>query len=268
VEEGTMKDNVQLAPLWTFLQRHPGIDLFTGVESYRSYESKQTPTARAIGNSGYYYDAFNGSVLLDHTGELAVYHKSMLVPGVETLPWFLKFIDSWFSKFGGTTAGYARQKERTVLNANNGFRIAPSICYESVYGNFMSKYLNNGANIICIITNDGWWKNTSGHKQHMNYARLRAIETRTWVARSANTGISCFIDPNGTVIDPQPYNTAASIKAYPALNSNKTLFVRFGDFIGKLMLLISIGILLWVITVRIFRKFIVANRKRKTNQHA
>jgi apolipoprotein N-acyltransferase len=70
-----------------------------------------------------------------------------------------------------------------VLNEKHGFKIAPAICYESIYGEFMSKYIRNGANLICIITNDGWWKNTPGHKQHMNYARLRAIETRTWVAR-------------------------------------------------------------------------------------
>jgi apolipoprotein N-acyltransferase len=99
-----------------------------------------------------------------------------------------------------------------VLNEKNGFKIAPAICYESIYGDFMSRYVKQGANLICVITNDGWWKNTPGHKQHMNYARLRAIETRIWVARSANTGISCFIDPNGNVIDPQAYNTQAAIK--------------------------------------------------------
>jgi apolipoprotein N-acyltransferase len=64
-----------------------------------------------------------------------------------------------------------------VLNEKNGFKIAPAICYESIYGDFMSRYVKQDANLICVITNDGWWKNTPGHKQHMNYARLRAIET-------------------------------------------------------------------------------------------
>jgi apolipoprotein N-acyltransferase len=171
----------------------------------------------------------------------------MLVPGVETLPWFLKFIDSWFEKFGGTTAGYARQKERTVLNAKGGYKIAPSICYESIYGEFMSRYVRNGANLICIITNDGWWKNTPGHKQHMNYARLRAIETRTWIARSANTGISCFIDPYGRVIDPQPYDTDAVIKLPVAVTEHKTFFVRYGDILSKIMVGLSVLLLMWTI---------------------
>ena len=207
---------------------------------------------------GFYYDSFNGSVLLDSSGPFAFYHKSMLVPGVETLPWFLKFIDNWFEKFGGTTAGYAKQKERTVLNTKNGYKIAPAICYESIYGEFMSNYIRNGANLICIITNDGWWGNTPGHKQHMNYARLRAIETRTWVARSANTGISCFIDPYGTVIDPQPWDTAAAIKMTVPVSNGKTFFVKHGDIISRVMVLLSIlfigiMIVLWIIKT-VFQK--------------
>jgi apolipoprotein N-acyltransferase len=249
IEEDSMKNNYLLNPLWGFLQRHPAVTLFTGVESYKAYDHKQTSTARPMGSSGYYYDAFNGSVLLDSSGVLATYHKSMLVPGVETLPWFLKFIDSWFEKFGGTTAGYARQKERTVLHTKAGYNIAPSICYESIYPEFMSKYVRNGANLICIITNDGWWKNTPGHKQHMNYARLRAIETRSWVVRSANTGISCFIDPYGYVYDPQPYNTAAAIKMKIPVTSGKTFFVRNGDLLSKLMIIAALAFLVWTIVL-------------------
>jgi apolipoprotein N-acyltransferase len=201
-------------------------------------------------------------MLIDSSGASAFHHKSMLVPGVETLPWFLKFIDKWFAKFGGTTAGYAKQKERTVLNEKHGFKIAPAICYESIYGEFMSKYVSNGANLICIITNDGWWKKTPGHKQHMNYARLRAIETRTWVARSANTGISCFIDPDGNVIDPQPYDTKAAIKLnIPAGVNSQTFFVKHGDILSKIMIALSIFLVGWNIVLKIQSKYF--KRKNK-----
>ncbi len=241
IEETRMKQNYFLNPLWGFLQRHPQLTLFTGVESYRAYSTKQTSTARPIGDDGHYFDAFNGSALLDSSDALGFYHKSMLVPGVETLPWFLKFIDTWFEKFGGTTAGYARQADRTVLtDAKHGYKIAPAICYESIYGEFMSRYIRNGANIISIITNDGWWKNTPGHKQHLNYARLRAIETRKWIARSANTGISCFIDPYGNIINPQPWDTNAAIKMNVPVNDEKTFYVAFGDILSKLAVIISI----------------------------
>ena len=255
IDEETLKENFDLTPLWAFLNRHPNASLFTGIESYRMFKVK---TKYSEEFNGQHYESYNGSVVLDSAGAQSFYHKSMLVPGVETLPWFLKFIDKWFEKFGGTTAGYAKQKERTVLGTKSGFKIAPSICYESIYGEFMSKYVRNGANLICIITNDGWWKNTPGHKQHMNYARLRAIETRTWVARSANTGISCFIDPYGTVINPQPYNTTAAIKLSITPGNriaSKTFFVKHGDILSKIMIALSILLIGWNIILKIIGKF-------------
>lgn len=248
------KNNMLLNPLWGFLERHPGITLFTGVESYRLLDSA---TRYSREYAGQHYETYNGSALIDSSGATAFYHKSMLVPGVETLPWFLKFIDKWFAKFGGTTAGYARQAERTVLQTKEGYRIAPSVCYESIYGEFMSRYVRNGAGLICIITNDGWWKKTPGHKQHMNYARLRAIETRTWVARSANTGISCFISPNGTVYNPQPYNTTAAIRMnISPVAGGKTFYVRYGDLLSKLMVALSILLIGWRISEKIRARFL------------
>jgi apolipoprotein N-acyltransferase len=120
----------------------------------------------------------------------------------------------------------------------------------------MSKYVRNGANLVCIITNDGWWKKTPGHRQHMNYARLRAIETRTWIARSANTGISCFIDPEGNVIDPQPYDTNAAIKLSVPQTNSKTFFVRHGDILSKIMVALSILLIGWTVTLKIRSRFL------------
>ena len=252
IDEASLKENYFLNPLFSFLKRHPNASLFTGIESFRVMNGK---TKYSEEFNGQHYESYNGSMVIDSSGAQSFYHKSMLVPGVETLPWFLKFIDKWFEKFGGTSAGYAKQKERTVLGTKGGFKIAPSICYESIYGEFMSKYVGNGANLICIITNDGWWKKTPGHKQHMNYARLRAIETRTWVARSANTGISCFIDPYGNVINPQPYNTTAAIKLSIPAGNTKTFFVKHGDILSRIMFVLSILLLGWVITLKILKKF-------------
>ena len=129
---------------------------------------------------------------------IVLYHKAKLVPGVETLPSFLNFMGKWFEDFGGISGTLGRDSERKVFVPwDNHFKAAPIICYESIFGDYITEYVRKGANILTIITNDGWWGNTPGYKQHMNYARLRAIETRKWVARSANTGISCFIDPVG-----------------------------------------------------------------------
>ena len=249
IEEETMKENYFLNPLWGFLKRHPGISLFTGIESFRQLD---TTTKYSMTYNGYHFETYNGSVLLDSSGPQSFYHKSMLVPGVETLPWFLRFIGKWFDKFGGTTAGYAKQEERTVLKEKHGYQLAPAICYESIYGEFMSQYIRNGANLICIITNDGWWENTPGHKQHMHYARLRAIESGTWIARSANTGISCFIDPSGNVISPQPYDTKAAISyPIPVQSKSKTFFVMYGDLLSRFMVILSIILIGGILALRI-----------------
>ncbi|MEJ8843008.1 apolipoprotein N-acyltransferase [Lacibacter sp. H375] len=242
-DETSLQQNFFLNPLFAFLKRHPKLNLFTGIESYRVFSERISNDARPIDGTSNFYEVYNGSVLFDSTGPKQFYHKSMLVPGVETLPGFLKFLAPVFEKFGGTAGGYAKQDERTPINTTNGYVIAPAICYESIYGEYMSKYVRGGANIIAVITNDGWWGNTPGYKHHMLYGKLRAIETRKWVLRSANTGISCFIDPMGEVFQPQPWWVAASTKMHIPVNDQQTFFVCYGDLLSKLALILT-GILI------------------------
>jgi len=249
--------------LWSFLRRHPDLTLFTGVESY-AVTLKKSPNSipapdwlRLAGQPGsQFIESYNGAALIDTGGADQFYHKSKLVPGVETLPGFLQFLSAWFEEFGGTSGGYTPQADRTPLLAKNGFRLAPAICYESIYGEHLSRYFKEGANLLVIITNDGWWRNTPGHKQHALYASLRAIETRQWVARSANTGISGFIDPSGKWIDPQPYDTAACVKQkIPIRSGGTTFFVSYGDILSKGALTFYMGI--WILCL--------AFRRRKEN---
>ncbi|NCU03935.1 MAG: apolipoprotein N-acyltransferase, partial [Chitinophagaceae bacterium] len=253
-EESSLQQNFFLTPLYAFVKRHQQLNLFTGIESYRVFTERISNDARPIEGTSNFYEVYNGSVLFDTTGAKQFYHKSMLVPGVETLPGFLKFLAPVFEKFGGTAGGYAKQDERTPIRTNNGYVLAPAICYESIYGEYMSKFVRNGANIIAVITNDGWWGNTPGYKQHMLYGRLRAIETRTWVLRSANTGISCFIDPMGNVSQPQPWWTASSIKMNIPAAKQQTFFVRYGDLLSKLALLLTALLLLFAVYQTILNK--------------
>jgi apolipoprotein N-acyltransferase len=238
-DENNLQEQGQLEPVWQLLKEYPQLTLFTGIESYRWVESP-TRFSRPSNSVGQEFEAYNAGVVLSDGQSEIFYHKSMLVPGVETLPWFLRFMDSWFEKFGGVTAGYAKQDHRTVLPTKSAFTIAPAICYESIYGNFMRRYSKNGANLIVVITNDGWWKNTPGHRQHLQYARLRAIENRTWVARSANTGISAFIDPTGALIDPKGYDQEATLRqTLPVLPPSPTIYAQWGDWFSFLVLLLG-----------------------------
>jgi len=246
--EDKLKQNYFLNPLWDFLRRHPRLNLLTGIESLRIFKEKHSPTAFRIPDTDEYIESYNAAVLMDSSGPTTFYHKSMLVPGAETLPPFLHFLDSWFEKFGGTTAGYTGQDERTTMDeTNHWYHIGAAVCYESIYGEFMSRYVRNGADILAVITNDGWWGNTPGYRQHESYARLRAIETRRWVVRSANTGVSCIISPSGKIIDSRPWDEASFIKGKVWPEKEQTFYVRFGDVISKLMLLLCALFLGWLI---------------------
>ncbi len=262
LDEDSMKTSYFMQPVWDFLKKHPQVNLLTGVEGFRFLtEAKKTVYSEKIPGSPLYAESYNSAVLMDSTG-FQVYHKSKLVPGAEVLPSFLRFLEPIFEKFGGTTGSYATQKERTVLRAyNHSYLIAPAVCYESIYGEFMTRYVLGGANLIAIITDDGWWGNTPGYRQHESYARLRAIETRRWIVRSANTGISCFINPLGEVIDPQPWDKATAIKWDVPTAGNMTFYVSHGDILFKLATALTLVIVIWNLIVLIKSK---NNRGKET----
>ena len=247
--------NPYYQPVFEFSRQHPSLSLVSGIETFKNYSSeKATPTARKAGD-GTYYDAFNAAVHIRNGQVLGFYNKSKLVPGVESLPTFLNFMAPVFEQFGGTTGGYGRSASAAAFAAaENTYITAPIICYESVYGEYVGEYIKQGANILTIMTNDGWWGNTPGHKQHLQYARLRAIETRKWVARSANTGISAIIDPSGNIHTSLPWNTMSTIKyAVPAV-SGETFYVKWGDYLYKLASLISMLFIIWKISDRFIKR--------------
>lgn len=255
VWQDEIKNDAVYQPVFAFVNRHPGITLLTGIETYKKYGAeKTTPTAQFDETDNIYYDAFNAAVAIHAGDSLQFYNKSKLVPGVETLPGFLRWLSPLFEKFGGTTGGYGHSDQSAVFKTNNNpYTSAPIICYESIYGEYISTYVQKGANILTIITNDGWWGNTPGHIQHLNYARLRAIETRKWVVRSANTGISAVINEAGDILETQPWNKAAFIKANVSPQEGETFYVKYGDVLSKIASGLGLLFLLWNI-ITVFKK--------------
>jgi apolipoprotein N-acyltransferase len=154
---------------------------------------------------------------------------------------------------GGTISVKTTQENRSVFIANDNTKIAPIICYESVYGEYVTGYVKNGADFLAIITNDAWWDETQGHKQHLSLARLRAIETRRAIARSANTGISAFINQKGEITSQTKYNEKTALLGNVTLNQKQTLYVLWGDYIAKISVLIT-GVLLVKLLFRKTRK--------------
>ncbi|NLA49015.1 MAG: apolipoprotein N-acyltransferase, partial [Bacteroidales bacterium] len=163
-----------------------------------------------------------------------------------------------------TIWGYGTQNARTsFIHSATGNRIAPVICYESVFGDFVAGFVREGAEVLAIITNDGWWKNTKGYYQHLEYSSLRAIETRRPVLRCANTGISCITDIRGKRLQETEWWTKSSLKGTIAPETKITFYVRAGDYIFNAASVISIIILICIFSHELKRRIHKTLYRRK-----
>jgi apolipoprotein N-acyltransferase len=219
--------------------KYPKTAFITGLETHEFYNtntnSKPTLTARRTDDTTLFYDVYNTAGFFYNNVPPVFYHKSKLVPGVEKMPFpkTLGWLEDYAINLGGTSGSLGSSEKQIVFTGPDSISTFSLICYESIFGEFTTRFTNQEVDFISIITNDGWWGNTAGHHQHMNYARLRAIETGLWIARSANTGISCFIDPQGHIYQPQPWDTQAAIKMdIPAINE-PSFYARHGDLLSK-----------------------------------
>lgn len=231
-DEDKIRNNSDFIRLQQFLQKYKNGSLITGIESVKWYNEKQTVSAKKD-QSGMFYDSFNTAMQVENSANVQFYHKSKLVPGVEKMPFPAAFsiLGPIFEGFGGSSGGWGWQDKPGVFYAYSGIGVAPVICYESLWGEWIGESVKNGAQFIAIITNDGWWGNTSGKDQHLLYAKLRAIETRRYVVRSANTGISCFINQKGDILQQSKWWTRDALKGDINLNDELTFYVKHGDFI-------------------------------------
>jgi apolipoprotein N-acyltransferase len=254
--EDELNTNTQLISLARFLRIYPKAELVFGVSSYKIYpdKTKATPSARTKGDTT--FDMFNTAVFHGNNGQTQIYHKSKLVVGVEKMPFakYLNFLGDLVINIGGTTNSLGSQKEPSNFITKDETRVAPVICYESIFGEFVTQYVKKGAGMIFIITNDGWWKNTPGYHQHLSFASLRAIETRRSIARCANTGISCFINQRGDISQATEWWVPTAIKGTINVNDKMTFYVRFGDYIARISLFISVLLVLRLVVVRFLGK--------------
>lgn len=243
----------------SLIQHFPRLKILTGANTFKYYTEEEggSATSRLDKRAGLQYDYYNSAVYIT-ADETRVYHKSKLVPGVEKMPFpiLMKPLESLAIDLGGTSGSLGSQDYRTVfIDKTSGLGLAPVICYESVYGDFMTEYIRKGAGIICILTNDGWWDDTPGYKQHLAYARLRAIECRRPVIRCANTGVSCFISKEGVISQATPYWEPAVISAAVTPATALTFFVRYGDVLAYMSVVFTALVLVYFFFKRLKKAF-------------
>lgn len=230
------------------LKDYPSVNMLFGASSYDYFESSVKPshTARQL-RDGRWVESHNSALMIDGTSRTEIFHKSKLVVAVEMTPYpaiFCKIDDL----LGGVMGRCIGQDEISLLNIEGidgqTVPIGCAVCYESVYGEYYTDYIRKGARAMAIITNDAWWGDTPGYRQHLSYASLRAIETRRAIARCANTGISAIISPSGEITQPTPWWEPAVIKGELPLRSDITFYVAHGDITGRLCTFIFILLLM------------------------
>jgi apolipoprotein N-acyltransferase len=251
VMENALQANRTVRRIRDFVAQYPGLSVIAGLSSYYIYPDttpgagRPTPTAHRMEYG--YYDNYNSALQVSRADDFQLYHKSKLVIGVEKLPYpqYLNFLEDWAIDLGGITGSLAVDAERHVFTVpGSPFRAGVAICYESIYGRFYTEYVQNGANLMFIITNDGWWDDTPGYRQHLAFASLRAVETRRSIARSANTGISALINQRGEVTAHTAWWTPSVLKGVLHANDKVTFYVSYGDYIGRTACLAALLLLL------------------------
>jgi apolipoprotein N-acyltransferase len=160
--------------------------------------------------------------------------KTYLTSTVEKMPLrkYLPFLENLALNLGGTIGSLAIDSNIYCFqNTSTGLRSGVMICYESACGNLVRKFSLAGNQILFCITNDGWWGNTQGYRQHKSLSRLRAVENRRYLCRAANTGISCVISPKGEILQQSNYWTRETIKSRVYLQEGRTFYAIHGDYL-------------------------------------
>ncbi len=204
---------------------------------------------------------YNSALLFDDSGKIvARTSKNHLVPFGEYVPLkkYLPFLAPLVEAVGDFSRGEIRNPP-----VSGKAKLGVLICFESIFPDISRTWVNEGANVLVNITNDAWYGKSIAPYQTLAMTRLRAVETRRSIVRSANTGFSAFIDPLGRVSQLSPLFRPFAVTARVTLMQEKTLFVRGGYLLapGCLLLVVTVWLLL-ILRNRNGRRVVVGNAER------
>ena len=235
--------------------KNNNITYIVGASTLGLASDKNDFAARKFYDADEYYYSYNTALSINDTADIKIHQKSKLTPGVEMMPswWFLRPIKNLAIDLGGTV-GTLKSEDTVSVFDYGKYKVAPLICYESVFGDYVTDFVRNGANMIFVITNDGWWGDTPGHRQHFEMSKLRAIENRRSVARSANTGVSGFINQRGDVVESSNYWEPTGLRNTLNVNDEMTFYSRHGDYIYRAASFIAALVLCFTFVISIKKK--------------
>jgi len=239
----------QDSPTWnrfdSFLDNHPDAGILFGASTREYLQTQSNPNDYPMSGNRGWIRFHNSALSLDADGNTELYHKSRLVVGTEMTP-YPKILLPLSNSLGVSIGRCVGQDEASLLHLH-GVPLGCAVCYESVFGEFCTEYVRRGAQALTIITNDAWWGDTPGYKQHLSYACLRAIELRRDIARCANTGLSAFIDSRGRIVSQSRWWEKQALSGSVRLSTRMTFFVKYGDITGRVCTFLFILLLLTLI---------------------
>ena len=201
--------------------------------------------ARKLGNGERYYYCHNSALLIG-SDDLQHRNKSQLTPAVEAIPEWMGVLRN-FSLTMGIARGTLKGDPEAKVMTYGDHKIGAAICYESAFGEYVGSFCAKGADLLFVITNDGWWGDTPGYKQHFEFSKLRAIENRRCIARSANTGRSGFFNQRGDVLQQTKYWEPDAIKQTLKANAKVTFYAKNGDYLSRIAVYVTFVLLItWI----------------------
>ena len=223
-----------LEPLWDIVynQHTPILTGFTELKFF--LKGEKFPVSASPAGKGRHVDAYNAAIVLSEDSPILSHRKAKLVPMVERMP-FLENVNRLKTlgiDLTGGWSGFGLPDSLFPLEIRPGLEVGVMICYESEFGDYIRETVLKGADFLAIITNDGWWSNSSGYRQHAGFTVLRAIEMRRDIARAANTGVSLFCDQKGKISAQTEWWTTETLDGEIRLYNQVTFYARNGDYLG------------------------------------
>lgn len=255
------------APMVTPECRNHGTELVVWPEAPSSFSERDarfqalmrnlthtTGAAAIVGNAaldtrGTHVDLYNAASVFGADGALVGrYAKVHLVPWGEYIPFqnVFSFAHGLTHNAGRFTHGWSRPVFRL-----EGHRYGIFICYESIFADEIRQFARNGAEVLVNISDDGWYGDTSAPWQHLNMARMRAVENRRWVLRDTNTGVTAAIDPYGRITQSAPRHVFTSLAVNYGVRDDLTFYTRYGDVFALLCGILSLAMLARAVRVAI-----------------
>lgn len=246
LEEGYVMHHSLMEPLLELCAKED-CSILTGAVAMRHFQDCGNAPASArtfedqSGNK-YCFETYNAATALYKGSPGLIYKKAKLVPFTERTPFLeqLSFLKGWEIDLGGGMGSFGYPDSIFSLPLHNRVLAAPVICYESQFGDYVRQLFLKGAELGCIITNDGWFGNSSGYIQHAYLSTLRAIENRREFARCANTGMSLFVDSKGNIEQKIGWWKKGILDRTMNLYQERTFYMTYGDYIGRISLGLSI----------------------------